>query len=30
MRAESLEKAMRPPVTTGELEEEVVPLLMAS
>jgi len=30
MSAESLEKAMEPPVTAGELEEEVVPLLMAS
>jgi transposase-like protein len=30
MSQESLEKAMQPPVMTAELEEEVVPLLMAS
>lgn len=30
MSAESLAKAVAPPVTAGELEEEVVPLLMAS
>lgn len=30
MSQESLEKAMQPPVTTAELEEEVAPLLMAS
>jgi len=30
MSQESLEKALKPPVMTAELEEEVVPLLMAS
>jgi transposase-like protein len=30
MSQESLEKAMQPPSLTGELDEEVVPLLMAS
>ena len=30
MSAESIEKAMAPPVRAGELKEEVGPLLMAS